>query len=101
MPGVQSVMNIFKISAPELPEIEKEIPKNWPGKNTEESLQWGQIGFFIDGVQSALERYKNKYGDLELYITGGDAETISELISESSKKDLFLIFKGMEAIFNG
>jgi len=100
MPGLQSVMDIFKTSAPELPEIEKEIPQNWPGKNTTESLQWGQIGFFIDGIESALTRYKNRYGKFDIYITGGDAEVVSSLISEKSKKDEFLIFKGLESVFN-
>lgn len=101
MPGLQSVMNIFKVTAPELPDIEPKIPQNWPGKNTIESLQWGQVGFFVDGIESALERYKSQYGDFELYITGGDTDIISELITESSNKDAFLIFKGMEAVING
>ena len=101
MPGLQSIMQIFKSVAPELPETEKEIPKNWPGKNTKESLQWGQVGFFIDGIKSALGRFKDQYGDFELYITGGDGETISKLITEKSKNDSFLIFKGMQEIFNG
>jgi type III pantothenate kinase len=100
MPGLNSLMNIFKSSAPELPDIGKEIPQNWPGKNTSESLQWGQVGFFIDGIESALKRYKDHYGDYELYITGGDSEKISSLISGSSIKDEFLIFKGMEVVIN-
>ena len=101
MPGLQSIMNVFKTAAPELPEIEKEIPSNWPGKNTAESLQWGQVGFFIDGIESALRRFRDRYGDFELYITGGDGETISHLIAEKSNNDSFLIFKGMQEIFNG
>lgn len=100
MPGLQSLMNIFKISAPELPTIEPEIPSEWPGKSTSDSLKWGQVGFFIDGIESALNRYKKQYGDYELFITGGDAEIISKLISTKPKKNDFLIFNGMEAFID-
>ena len=100
MPGLQSLMNIFKISAPELPTIEPEIPSTWPGKSTLDSLKWGQVGFFIDGIESALNRYKKQYGDFDLFTTGGDAEIISKLISTTSKKNDFLIFNGMEAFID-
>lgn len=101
MPGLQSLMNIFKISAPELPAIETEIPSKWPGKSTTDSLKWGQVGFFIDGIEAALNRYKNQHGDFELFITGGDAEIISTLIPTRARKNDFLIFNGMEAFIDG
>lgn len=97
MPGLQSILTVFKSTAPELPEIDIEIPAQWPGKSTAESLQWGQVVFFLDGINCALDRYKNAYGEFDLFLTGGDAEVIQGLISEDSKRDEFLIFKGMEA----
>ncbi|MEP1152216.1 MAG: type III pantothenate kinase [Balneola sp.] len=97
MPGLQSIIDVFKLSAPELPDIEIEIPSTWPGKTTAESLQWGQVGFFKAGIESALKRYSEQFGDFELFITGGDAQKISELIEGTSTQDEFLIFKGMEA----
>lgn len=100
MPGLQSIIDIFKLSAPELPDIEIEIPSTWPGKTTSESLQWGQVGFFKAGIESALKRYSEQFGDFELFITGGDAQKISELIESTSTQDEFLIFKGMEAFIN-
>jgi type III pantothenate kinase len=100
MPGISSIMEIFKNTAPELPEIIKEIPTEWPGKSTSKSLQWGQIGLFVDGIESALKRYKNLYGNFDLYITGGDADLVADLIAEHSQQDTFLIFKGMEALIN-
>lgn len=101
MPGLQSILNIFKLSAPELPEIEVEIPSTWPGKNTAESLQWGQVGFFKAGIESALNQYYEEFGTFELFITGGDAEKISELIDDTSIRDEFLLFKGMDAFISG
>ncbi|MBO6621611.1 MAG: type III pantothenate kinase [Balneola sp.] len=97
MPGLQSILNIFKTSAPELPAIETEIPTKFPGKSTAESLQWGQVAFFVDGINASLKRYQESFGHFNLYLTGGDARTVSGLISMNSKRDEFLIFKGMEA----
>lgn len=101
MPGLQSILNIFKTSAPELPSVETEIPIRFPGKNTTESLQWGQVAFFIDGINSSLRRYQEQFGPFKLYLTGGDANIISGLISMNSERDDFLIFKGMEAFIRG
>jgi type III pantothenate kinase len=101
MPGLQSILNIFKTSAPELPTIEIEIPTKFPGKSTAESLQWGQVAFFVDGINASLKRYQESFGDFSLYLTGGDANAISKLISINSKRDEFLIFKGMEAFIRG
>lgn len=101
MPGLQSILNIFKSSAPELPEISPEIPKIWPGKSTAESLQWGQVSLFRDGMRSSLERYKEEFGEFSLFITGGDSKIVSNLISIPSKRDEFLIFKGMKAFIGG
>jgi len=97
MPGLQSVMNIFKSSAPELPEINIEVPAKWPGKTTSDSLKWGQVAFFRDGIESSLKRCKDENGEFEFFITGGDSKVVSKLISLSSKIDEFLIFKGMQA----
>jgi type III pantothenate kinase len=101
MPGLQSILNVFKLTAPELPEIEIGFPKRWPGKSTSESLQWGQVAFFVDGIESALERFKKVNGNYDLYLTGGDASKLSKLISENSIQDEYLIFRGMEAFMNG
>lgn len=100
MPGLQSILNIFKQTAPELPDIEVEFPGRWPGKSTSESLQWGQVAFFIDGIESALNRFKQLNGEFDLFITGGDAHKLSNLISEKSIQDEFLIFKGMKAFID-
>lgn len=100
MPGLQSILNIFKSSAPELPLVETEIPIRFPGKSTTESLQWGQVAFFIDGINSSLKRYQERFGPFKLYLTGGDADTIAGLISMNSKRDEFLIFKGMKTFID-
>lgn len=95
MPGLHSLVNIFKRTAPELPAIEVAFPKNFPGRSTEESLQLGQVIFFADGINMMLDRFSSIYGEYDLFLTGGDAQTVSQLIGNLGIVDQSLIFDGM------
>ncbi|MBO6523886.1 MAG: type III pantothenate kinase [Balneolaceae bacterium] len=98
VPGFKSIMNIFKESAPELPDIKVGIPKVFPGKSTTESLQWGQVGFFVDGVISILESYDEKFEDYELYLTGGDAPVLYDLLGHVGEVNPWLVLMGLKKI---
>ncbi len=100
MPGLEVLMNIFKVKAPELPIVEPKIPSTWPGKSTHTSLQWGQVGLFMDGINASLERYKSAFGDFDLHLTGGAAKTIEELIKKEARVRPYLIFEGMERLLS-
>ncbi len=95
VPGLGSVMKIFKEHAPALPEVPVEIPDVFPGKSTKESLQWGQVVFFTDGVKSILKRYLDIFVEYELFITGGDAVTLNQLLGEAGSVKKPLVFDGM------
>ncbi|MFA5668536.1 MAG: type III pantothenate kinase [Balneolaceae bacterium] len=100
MPGLKSILNILSQVAPELPTIEPQIPTVWPGKDTITSLQWGQVGFFVDGVHAAIERYKSAFGDFDLYLTGGDAVLLAPLLKGAIRSRSNLVFEGMERLLN-
>ncbi len=97
-PGLKSMLTIFKETAPELPEIDSEVPNGWPGKSTIESLQLGQLQFYIDGLEMAIKRFREKFGEFDIFMTGGSGSFISGFLSYDIKRDDFLIFKGMEAM---
>ena len=96
MPGFKSIINIFKESAPELPEVKIGIPKIFPGKSTTESLQWGQVGFFVDGVISILESYDEKFNNYDLFLTGGDAPVLYELLGHIGEVNPNLVLTGLK-----
>jgi type III pantothenate kinase len=98
MPGFRAIMNIFKDVAPELPEVKVQIPEIFPGKSTTESLQWGQVGFFVDGVISILQAYDKKFEDFELYVTGGDAELLNTLLGNVGEVNPRLVLEGLKAM---
>tara|TARA_R110000868_G_scaffold37111_14_gene131634 strand:- start:46437 stop:47177 length:741 start_codon:yes stop_codon:yes gene_type:complete len=96
MPGLTSILNIFEKTAPQLPKIKLKFPKHFPGKSTTESLELGQIVFFIDGISKMLERFTSLYGDYDLFLNGGDAESVNELIGFKGQVNKKLLFDGME-----
>ena len=100
MPGLEILLNIFATKAPELPIVDSRIPNTWPGKSTETSLQWGQVGLFIDGINASIERYRTTFGDFDLHLTGGDAKKIEGLLKEETRVRPHLIFEGMERLLN-
>lgn len=100
MPGLNLILNVFREKAPELPLVELGIPKEWPGKSTQESLQWGQAGVFRDGIKAILTRYREHFGDFDLYLTGGDAKDISSLIDEEHIVRPNLVFDGMKVLIS-
>jgi len=99
-PGFKTIMQHFRESAPELPEVEARLPEHFPGRSTSESLQWGQVGFFIDGILTMLEAYEQKYPGFELYLTGGDAETLFRLLETEGHVDPHLVMEGMESLIS-
>ncbi len=98
MPGVQSLLKVFYQSAPNLPDFPFQIPNSFPGKSSNESLQWGLSQLFVDGLKANLLRYRNDIADFEIYVTGGDADLVSTFIDEPHTVRPDLIFCGMEAL---
>ncbi len=102
IPGLKSFFGIFKEKAPELPDVTLELPEVWPGKDTRTSLQWGQLGFYLDGIRYAIQKFLNMGENTDIYITGGDAEWIYPYLDMTEIKHVpFLVAEGMKLLFNG
>lgn len=97
-PGLRIWENGLRTFAPALPAVEHKIPHIWPGKSTETSLQWGLSGAYWDVIESALKRYKTKFGDFDIWLTGGDSDDISRLLEQTAIIDKNLVFEGMKEL---
>ncbi|MEX0608642.1 MAG: type III pantothenate kinase [Balneolaceae bacterium] len=100
VPGFSSFTEILHQKAPALPLVEATLPAVWPGKNTVDSLRWGQAGFYVSGIEQALQRFEKEFGEFDLFLTGGDAEKLKSLITREGKIRPFLVFDGMERVVN-
>lgn len=105
MPGLRLMEEGLQEHAPALPSVSRELPDRWPGKSTRESLQWGLTGAFRDAIDAAIKRYLVQWPMADIWLTGGDAELLQELISWDAKISETLVFEGlyrwiMERIIN-
>lgn len=71
-----------------------ELPRT-AGKTTDESIFSGVINGTLFEVEGFVNYYKSKYNDLQIAITGGDAQMLSEQLKNEHRhtvsKDLTLI----------
>lgn len=100
MPGLHPLHSIFNNTAPALPQVDIEVPGSFPGKSTSESLQWGQVVFWVDGLKQQLQRFQSTFGEFELFLSGGDAEMVQNLLRVDARIEKDLIFRGMEIMLN-
>ena len=99
MPGLEAVRSIISEKLPELPVPEDQLPGKWPGKSTQESLQWGTTGAFFEAIKGFIGKYHQKYGSFTLFLTGGSSPVFERYlqIDYPVKVRPYLLFEGMEA----
>ncbi|MGM0588361.1 MAG: type III pantothenate kinase [Bacteroidota bacterium] len=98
-PGWKMLHSGFQREAPALPAIhDRGLPKNWPGKSTNDSLRWGIAGTVRAMIRGHIEHYRESIDQpFEIWITGGDAKSIKSMLPEYELHfDPYLVFKGME-----
>ncbi len=99
MPGLKLFYESINKQLPELPAVDHHIPDNWPGKSTEESVQWGTGGSFIMAIQGFIKKYmEHVEGEADIFITGGDSLFIVDNLQSALKihHRPYLLFDGME-----
>ncbi|MEX1010585.1 MAG: type III pantothenate kinase [Balneolaceae bacterium] len=80
LPGLQRIMKAMPDGLRAFTGGQAVVPNRWPGKSSDEAIQWGTAGLFQDGLAASLTRYRDAYGTFELYLTGGDFKAVSTLL---------------------
>lgn len=99
MPGLKLFYETVNRHLPELPPVTYSELKHWPGKSTDESLQWGTSGSYLLAVEGFIQKYTERLeGKADLFLTGGDSEFLASNLNSSLHVHHrpFLLFDGME-----
>ncbi|MEX0662517.1 MAG: type III pantothenate kinase [Balneolaceae bacterium] len=98
MPGLELYHRTVETHLPELPNVDRFLPNQFPGHSTKESLQWGINGAFVGSVDYFLRRFVTVESQPDIFVTGGDAETLKSFLQDSYdlKTRKYLVFDGME-----
>ncbi len=97
-PGFSGFAEVLQQKTPVLPQVEPDLPKKWPGKNTIDSLKWGQTGFYKMAIEGILIKYEKAFGSFDLFVTGGEASFVASMLERDYRIRPFLIFEGMQRL---
>lgn len=73
-PGIEMRYKSLETFTSNLPLLQKKTPKNQTGNSTEASIHSGVIYGVLYEIESTIKAYQNKYPDLTVILTGGDAD---------------------------
>ena len=84
-PGIEMRYKAMNRFTANLPLLETESPKNLVGDSTANSMHVGVIQGVINEIDGFIEHYIEKFGNLTVILTGGDAH----FLRDSIKNDIF------------
>ncbi len=98
MPGIDAIEAAAHQTASRLPIGDVMNPVTIPARSTDDSVDAGARYMLQSALHSIIEQYENSFGMLRVWVAGGRAETLTELIGRDVRTDSYLIFRGMDEI---
>ncbi|MFY0714487.1 type III pantothenate kinase [Seonamhaeicola sp. NFXS20] len=81
-----------------LPLLETEKPKSIIGQTTKESIHSGVVNGVLIEIDGVIKAYKQKYSDLTVILTGGDANFLSKQLKSSIFAHSNFLLEGLNYI---
>jgi len=99
LPGLRMLRHSMQALTPELPQVDDQIPDQFPGRSTRDSIRIGLNGGFIHAVSSFIDQYISQFEDARILITGGDGQFIKDQLQGEYNCTFHenLVFDGMLA----
>lgn len=97
-PGIEMRYKALHVFTDKLPNLEKKIPLNLTGSNTNESINSGVVYGVINEIQGVINQYKLKYSDLTVVLTGGDTNFLAKQLKSSIFANQNFLLEGLNEI---
>lgn len=81
-----------------LPLLELCIPEKLIGDTTNNSIHSGVVYGVLNEIEGAIQRYSDKYSDLTIILTGGDANFLSKQLKSSIFANSNFLLEGLNFI---
>jgi len=79
-PGLRMRYRALHTFTARLPLLEPEAPENLIGNATASSMHSGVVNGLVSEIDGIIGKYKDRYPDLTVILTGGDAQFLSERV---------------------
>ncbi|WP_439132866.1 type III pantothenate kinase, partial [Polaribacter sp.] len=97
-PGIEMRYKALHHYTAKLPLLEIKQPTNFTGDSTIESIHSGVVNGVLQEIKGIIEQYKNKYLDLTVVLTGGDANFLSKQLKSSIFANQNFLLEGLNKI---
>ena len=97
-PGIKMRLMALHDYTSRLPLIEKEGETPVLGHDTETAIRSGIIRGICHEIEGYIAEYREKYGDVLVFLTGGDEKSLKNSIKSSIFADKYLVAKGLNCI---
>ena len=97
-PGLEMRLKSLKDYTALLPLVEKEWSFPLTGYDTKTNILSGVIWGMAKEIEGITEAYREKYGNFNVVLTGGDCNYFERLLKKKIFADPDLLFKGLYAI---
>ncbi|NQT22778.1 MAG: type III pantothenate kinase [Candidatus Omnitrophica bacterium] len=95
LPGVKTSLESIHKKTALLPEVELRRARGFIGTNTKDSIRNGMVYGYSLLCEGLIRKFKNKFKNLKVVATGGDAKLISRYSPSIRKVDADLSLKGI------
>lgn len=97
-PGIRMRYKSLNNLTANLPLLETKTPNDITGNSTNMSIHSGVINGVLKEIDGVIEQYKQKYSDLTVILTGGDANFLSKQLKSSIFANSNFLLEGLNYI---
>ncbi|MCX7550876.1 type III pantothenate kinase [Xanthomarina sp. F2636L] len=97
-PGIRMRYTSLNNLTANLPLLETEQPENIIGNSTGNAIHSGVIYGILNEIDGVIDTYRQKYSDLTVILTGGDANFLSKQLKNSIFANSNFLLKGLNHI---
>ncbi|MCL4141520.1 UNVERIFIED_CONTAM: hypothetical protein GTU68_012876 [Idotea baltica] len=97
-PGIEMRYKSLHKFTSKLPLLEINMPKNFVGNSTIESINSGVVNGVIKEIDGVIDEYKKKYLDLTVVLTGGNTNFLSKQLKSSIFANQNFLLEGLNEI---
>tara|TARA_B110001469_G_scaffold125737_1_gene141787 strand:+ start:143 stop:871 length:729 start_codon:yes stop_codon:yes gene_type:complete len=94
-PGLEMRYKSLEAFTSNLPLLPKSIPNQRIGSSTEASIHSGVVHGVLQEIEGTIKVYQNKYPDLTVILTGGDADFLCKQFKISIFADSNFLLEGL------
>ncbi len=97
-PGIRLRYRSLNNLTANLPLLDTKVPENIIGNSSIESIHSGVINGVLMEIKGAVQQYENKFEDLTVILTGGDADFLSKRLKSSIFANSNFLLEGLNFI---